>query len=293
MARQKESDMSQYESTAAFIRLLIHATVARRLINDEALERVERSRSALNPIDEDLSEFHYVFRKRFDELLAQGLDWTSIQNEATVLRKDLAEQRERRDEARELTRLLHANTVPVMVDALRAGRLVRLNYFCIECDTPRPGWALNLADASFPFLLLGLSGVILCPFDSLTFDTPNQIDGLFERLEGELGFSVAIGDLWLPETMFREELTGGLVFRIDLKLFQQAYALRETYFKTGGVEGKSSWSAVVEQLGDFRIPEFSPVETAAFSEWSQRQIANAKEHYPKNRELALLDEGAL
>jgi hypothetical protein len=284
--------MPRQEGTEAFIRLLIATTVDKRIVDDDTLMRIEISAVPFNPIDytrNDHSslEDRFAFRRGFSEVLTQGVDWKPVQQVATKLRNELAIQlRDSLDES-EKTRWL-PTTAPIIVDTVRTGGLVRLNYLCIECDTPKTGWGLNIARQSFPFLLLGLSGVVLHPLDSLIFDTPNRIESLFETLEEKLGFDIAIGDLWLPESMLGETLAAGSVFRIDLTLFQRAYTLRETSWKTRSHEEQSSWRAAFDQLGNLPVPEFSRLETEAFSQWSEQQIADASERNQKNIES---DEG--
>ena len=286
--------MSRPEGTESFIRLLIDATIDKRIIDDDTLMRIETSTAPFNPIDytrndHSSSEDRFAFGEGFSEVLAEGVDWRPVQQVATKLRNDLAIHLRDSLDASEKTRWL-PTTAPIIVDAVRTGGLVRLNYLCIECDTPKAGWGLDIAGHSFPFLLLGLSGVILHPFDSLIFDTPNRIERLFETLEEKLGFDIAIGDFWLPDSMLGENLAAGSVFRVDLRLFQQAYTLRETSWKTRGHEAESFWRTAFDQLGNLPVPEFSRLETEAFSQWSERQIADVSERNPKNAES---DEGEL
>jgi hypothetical protein len=286
--------MSRQEGTEAFIRLLIATTIDKRIIDDDTLMRIETSAAPFNPIDYTVndhssSEDRFALGEGFSEVLAQGVDWKHVQQVATKLRNDLAIHLRDSLEASEKTRWL-PTTAPIIVDAVRTGGLVRLNYLCIECDTPKTGWGLDIAGQSFPFLLLGLSGVILHPFDSLIFDTPNRIERLFETVEEKLGFDIAIGDFWFPDSMLGENLAAGSVFRVDLTLFQRAYTMRETSWKTRNHEEKSSWSAAFDQLGNLPLPEFSRLETEAFSQWSEQQIADVSERNPKNAES---DEGQL
>jgi hypothetical protein len=109
-------------------------------------------------------------------------------------------------------------------------------------------------------------------------------------VEEKLGFDIAIGDFWFPDSMLGENLAAGSVFRVDLTLFQRAYTMRETSWKTRNHEEKSSWSAAFDQLGNLPLPEFSRLETEAFSQWSEQQIADVSERNPKNAES---DEGEL
>lgn len=293
VSRSESLKMSQQERTAAFIRLLKATALERPIIGGDALKAIEDSETPLNPLDhsdEDhcSPEEQSAFGGAFKRLLERGVDWTPIQHAASQLRKQVAAKKRQRHKVQEETRSL-PTTVPIIVDDIRAGGLVRLNYLCVETDTPKAGWALNISDSSLPFLLLSLAGVILHPFDALVFDTPLSIENLFLTLEEKLGFDVAIGNVWLPASIFKEKVDPGSVFRVDSSLFQRAYSLREMSVNIGTDALDVSWASLFDQLRDLPPPQFSNLETEAFSQWSERQIADASEPGRKNA----LGEGEL
>ncbi len=82
--------MRNYKSTSTFLRCLIHLTFIKPLIGEDVLQRIEQSHRPFNPVDSDRSEHHCAYRKGFDNLLTQGVDWHSIQLEAAALRRTLA-----------------------------------------------------------------------------------------------------------------------------------------------------------------------------------------------------------
>jgi hypothetical protein len=293
VSRSESLKMSQQERTATFIRLLKATALERPIIGDDVLRKIEDSETPLNPLDQSDEDYcspedRFAFGAAFRRLLERGINWTPIQDAASHLRKELAVQKSNRLKAEEQTRWL-PTTVPIIVDDIRAGGLVRLNYLCVETDAPKPGWALNISDSSLPFLLLGLAGVILHPFDALVFDTPLRIENLFQTLEERLGFDVAIGNVWLPNSIFKEKADPGSVFRVDSSLFQRAYSLREMSVNIGTDALDFSWSSLFDQLRNLPPPQFSTLETEAFSQWSERQIADASEPGRKNA----LGEGEL
>jgi hypothetical protein len=152
----------------------------------------------------------------------------------------------------------------------------------IESDVPRSGWELSVADQTVPFLMVELSGIILQPFSAERFDSPSRVEELFARLEDQFGFLVSIDDIWLPTFMLRREVLPGDVFRIQVEAFRTVFAMRQ------GRLPAESWDAFAKMLHD--TPEgieFSELETLAFRDWSNRQLINAREGYPKNRELQL------
>ena len=70
---------------------------------------------------------------------------------------------------------------PVFVDAIANERetpIVRVTYLTIECVEPAWGWSLSIHDAAIPIGLLGLSAVVLGPFDDARFRLPSQFDDL-------------------------------------------------------------------------------------------------------------------
>ena len=97
--------------------------------------------------------------------------------------------------------------VPVVVDDVkRYGKLkmARCTYFTIECDAPSSNWVLELGKKSIPFLLIGLSGLIVRPIrGGRLFESSDSIDELFDTIESHPSLYVDINDLWLPNKLFQ------------------------------------------------------------------------------------------
>lgn len=182
-------------------------------------------------------------------------------------------------------------TVPLFADAVRDNDLVRFNYLVIESDLPLPRWELFVAERRLPFLLVGLSGVILQPLPPLggvvwkpllgatRFDSSVQIDELFTVLEDRLGFLVVVDDVWLPRSLLPEKVLPGDVFRVNSEVFREIYTMRD------GSSSAHSWEMFTVRLRDLGgDPEFSELETIAFREWSNKQAVHARESYRRNPE---------
>ena len=176
--------------------------------------------------------------------------------------------------------------VPVIVEDIKLHptfAFTRCLYFTIESEDPSPGWALTLAQNSpVPFLMLGLSGVIHAPSPSESeFTQPDQLDTLIAAIEADDRFYVSLADIWLPNLLLanNREPRRNDVFRLDAKLFSEAYRYRRGLLATARFVAVSA-----DRLQAIR---FSAIETKVMSVWTRRQFNEAAEAYPKNRELAL------
>ena len=175
--------------------------------------------------------------------------------------------------------------VPVFVDVIaseQAGAFVRVSYLTIECDDPSWGWRLALQTDAMPIALLGLSAVVLRPFDDLRFRLPSQFDDLIRRVEFQRGFAVETGDLWLPPSSF-ESAEAGHVLRMSATLFGVAHQYRYGHIGRGEFEG------VADRLREG--VSFSAEETRAYHEWHEQVT-----HRPpveKKAELRLRTRGEI
>jgi hypothetical protein len=75
--------------------------------------------------------------------------------------------------------------VPIIVETLSRPffPMVRCFYIAIEFDTPDNQWTLGLHGQRFPFLLLGLTGIVQAPLKESRFRNPLLIDGFIEGIE--------------------------------------------------------------------------------------------------------------
>lgn len=173
--------------------------------------------------------------------------------------------------------------IPVIVDDVKNYRnfsMTRCTYFTIECDVPSPNWVLGLKNKSIPFVLIGLSGVVSKPIgDSALFHTPESIEELFNTIETSPSLYIDMNDLWLPNVLFQAPHRRGQVYRVENKLFNEAYLFREE---------KISEDHFLHRCSNLR-PEirYSEKETHSFENWGKLQIEKAKGVYPKNKNLEL------
>lgn len=171
-------------------------------------------------------------------------------------------------------------TVPLVIDDVKrvpTFEMTRCNYFCIQCDTPAPGWFLQIAGRQVPFLIVGLTGVIHRPaMDDERFDSPQKIDDLFDAIEAVPELYVDQEDVWIPNRMFdADEHKRGSVYRIGLGLFRSAYN-----FRNGLTRNQKS--AFAGKGANWKV-SFSRAETEALSAWGDHQIAEARRQYRADR----------
>ncbi len=173
--------------------------------------------------------------------------------------------------------------VPVVVDDIkRYGKfkMTRCTYFTIECDAPSSNWVLELGKKSIPFLLVGLSGLIIKPIgDGSLFESSDSIEELFNTIESHPSLYVDINDFWLPNNLFQGAHRRGRVYRVGSKLFRVAYLYREERISEGQFLRRCS-----ELKSHIR---FSKKETRSFVSWSRSQIERARDSYPKSKGLKL------
>jgi hypothetical protein len=175
--------------------------------------------------------------------------------------------------------------VPIVIDdvkRLKTFSMSRCTYFSIECDSPSPGWTLSIRDREIPFMLIGLSGIIIEPMGGGLFSTPDKLEQLFENIETdpEEGVYVDTNDLWLPNSVFdRKNLKPGSVYRIAFSFFQAAYGFRNQILSQNEFLvrcKKLKWKA-----------RYSASETKALALWQNNQIDKTKERHEKHPELTL------
>lgn len=157
--------------------------------------------------------------------------------------------------------------------------MVRCTYLSIECEDPLAGWNIVMNGTSNPFLLLGLSGIIYAPFGSSSFNSIQLLDDLFDRFEDKGGLLINFDDLWLPAFLFSRDVHVEEVYRLGYDLFLLAYAFRN------GRLPLEIFQRNAERMRE--LLRFSETETKVFMEWSERQMALARELPPKNPDLQL------
>lgn len=175
------------------------------------------------------------------------------------------------------------DSVPVFVDAVRDigdQRMARVTYFVVSSEAPLPTWDLSGTLESPSVRALGMMGVICAPASPSTrFESPEQMDAVYDLLEDTPGLSVQIEDLWLPTDWFPEPGDPPLyaVYRVSLPLFQRGYR-----FRTGEISQAElqnfEWKGAIS---------YSPEETEALRTWAKMQVNHARAAYPKSHDLEL------
>lgn len=172
---------------------------------------------------------------------------------------------------------------PLVVDAITegdGGQLVRLVYFVIRGEENDVPWTLHMQGRSAPFHMLNLAGVICSPVDGGEFGRSDQIDALFDMIEGvdESGLVIETESILLPMAVFPRNAprpSRGDVWRIGLKALDLVSArVRSAY--------EMEPSTLLELANQLR---HSKEETIAFGEWSKRILT--LDHDPKDPQMKL------
>jgi hypothetical protein len=172
--------------------------------------------------------------------------------------------------------------IPVIVDdikRLNGFDMTRCVYFHIDCEDTLDPWLLGLGGTEVPFLMLGLSGIIMQPMSGRSeFESPQDIEQLFSFIEGlrrqerdEAHLNVEIADMWLPNGVMqrRGEILRGDVYRVDLVLFESAIAF---------TAGRLDYGRFLERsISGQREVFFSERETKVIQEWATRTISRSRE----------------
>lgn len=170
--------------------------------------------------------------------------------------------------------------VPILIETL--GRsffpMVRCFYLAMEFDTPDEGWTLGIGPGTFPFLMLGLTGIVQTSLDGEHFHEPYLIEALIDIVEAK-GALVSFEDIWLPKEVFHREPEVGEVYRVGVTLFREAFRFRDARISEERFRGLAQ---------EFRNQiEFSSRETSAFRDWSAGTIERIAHEGPKDRRLQL------
>jgi hypothetical protein len=169
--------------------------------------------------------------------------------------------------------------VPILVETLTPSfPMVRCLYIAIEFETPSNQWSLGIAGQRFPFLMLGLTGVVQAPLGENSFNNPGIIDEFIDTVEDADGM-VLFEDIWLPSDLFSDDVSEGDVYRVGVDLFRHAFVFRD-----GRSNEEKFRFAAREFHGQM---DFSADETIAFRKWSTATIERARREGPKDVTLQL------
>jgi hypothetical protein len=172
--------------------------------------------------------------------------------------------------------------IPVIIDDVKrldGFDMTRCVYFHIECEDTLDPWVLGVNGMQTPFLMLGLSGIIIQPIDGgNVFTSPQQLEELFSFIEGlrregrdEAHMNVEIADVWVPNRMLgmEREAARGDVYRVDLDLFQSAMA-----FTSGRLNYEAFLGRALENRHEVF---FTEQETKVIQAWAAREIERSRE----------------
>jgi hypothetical protein len=173
--------------------------------------------------------------------------------------------------------------MPVLIDDVKSMdqfNMTRASYFTIQSAASSENWFLNLDETIIPFYLLGISGIIMQPIGTKPiFDSAESIEELFDLIEEQPNLSVDTDDIWLPNFLFNGPHERGHVYRIRIKLFNEAQR-----FKLDEMPDELFLSLCKEMT---EFIHYSEKETNAFKTWEEIQIQGAIEQYPKDSKSAL------
>lgn len=187
--------------------------------------------------------------------------------------------------------------IPILIDVIRrldGFDMTRSLFYTIEATAAVDDWVASLRAREVPFILLGISPVILRPdLETARFTAAEQIDELFNAIEAHKGLLVETDQIWLPTSLFEVDkrwdaapeakdssARRGAVWRVSLALFQAALQFQRELLSLAG------FSEQCRALMDSSVPPLahSPEETEVFRSWSAAQIQAAQKNYEQQRE---------
>lgn len=182
--------------------------------------------------------------------------------------------------------------IPVLIDDIKVlddFQMTRCTYFRIDTSAAVVDFVAGLRGRGVPFAIFGDTSVVDRPVtDVNTFESPAQIDRLFEAIESVEGLIVETSLIWLPNELFAEKppltdlpagedpaLERGAVWRIARDLFRMALQFQREAVSTG---------RFIESCRDLIQDEprallHSPVETEVLRAWSASQIEAARKNF--------------
>lgn len=177
---------------------------------------------------------------------------------------------------------MEEKSVPVMVDDRKdVGdfQMTRVAYYYVEATEPLPDMPINPGDLGISTLPLEFSGAIYKPNDtSEFFESPGQIEDLFQAVEQYESLYVDSDNLWIPNHLFDKTPERGDIFRVSFSLFTRLYMLARN----------NAVLDIEESLpGHEDNVSYSENETRAFAQWADGILKNVIATYPKNAELKL------
>ncbi len=117
-----------------------------------------------------------------------------------------------------------------------------------------------------------ITGISLKENSNCIFESATQIDRVLDLIDRTETLMTDIGYIWVPNSLLQvtKEPDNGDVYRLSWKLFSRCYSQIQTESQF------LVWDSEGIELTDLR---YSPIETAAFREWREQQVAKSRERY--------------
>ncbi|MDX1565549.1 MAG: hypothetical protein R3236_09100 [Phycisphaeraceae bacterium] len=173
-------------------------------------------------------------------------------------------------------------TVPVLVDDVKRDEgfaMTRCLYFSVEStDSTAEPWRLGLKGPDLSLLMTDFGGVISRPKPKKElFETPGQVDRLFNRIEDGTSLVVETAHIWLPNDLpvqgggLVAELRRGQVLRLGRDPFRLSHR-----FASQTMDPERFAEQMHQKAQQIRL---SPGETKVFADWGRRQFQEARKRY--------------
>lgn len=182
--------------------------------------------------------------------------------------------------------------IPVLIDDVKKlgdFQMTRCTYFRIEVSAVVVDFVAALRGRGVPFAIFGDTSVVDRPVTGLeTFESPAQIDRLFDAIESVEDLIVETSLIWLPNELFADKppltdlraeqdpaLARGAVWRISRDLFRLALQ-----FQRESISAEHFSESCRDLIADEpRSLLHSPVETEVLRAWSANQIEAARVNF--------------
>lgn len=182
--------------------------------------------------------------------------------------------------------------IPVMLDDVKdlgEFRMTRCTFFRIEAGAAVVDYVAKLRGLGVPFTIFGSTSVVNRPSSkSSQFESPAQIEALFDRIEGVEGLVVETSHLWFPNSLFSEEaqiqnestdqqapMRRGAVWRVARGLFALGLQFRRELISADRFLDRTE-QLMRSQPNSLR---YNQAESEIFRQWSADQIRASQRNY--------------
>lgn len=187
-----------------------------------------------------------------------------------------------------------AKRIPVIADVERnidGYLMMRCSYLSIQSDEPIADLDIETGDLSFPVLLINMEAIILgTPGSSHKFASVEEIEQLYDYVDGQDHLFIDINDVWIPSAWFgKMEIVQGMLFRMPVEAFNRCWKLRndrissEEMFADEDVREE----AVIEKYQENPRVIYSEEESMTFFNWTTYQIEESRRIYKENKDESL------